>query len=327
MLHVFVSSTWLDLEPERKVVENALHRMRETRFVGMEHFGSREDTTREVSLAEVDRSDFYLGIFGERYGSGITEDEYRRAQARRLPAHIYFKEEATVQPEHREKDSANAARLTALKEDLKRAHTIQKFSSLDALATLVSTDLHRWIVDKYLTPQLEQAIQGKIPRHEAQALVHDIKDWSGFSPGLLTQLQTAGFAVASGPRSVAVGGNVSDSIITTGDANVITRTTYGSASAVAVASPAQLLAGLAPLLEQIRAALNTADLDPKVARIASGDLDTVASEAQDAHPNKAIMEAKLRSVEAMAQSAAGDRASGTTALIQSALSLIQQLPR
>jgi hypothetical protein len=324
MLHVFVSSTWLDLQPERKVVEDTLHRIRETRFVGMEYFGSREDTTREVSLAEVDHSDFYLGIFGERYGSGITEDEYRRAQARGLPAQIYFKEEATVQPEHREQDPAKAAHLTALKEELRRAHTIQEFSSLDALATLVSTDLHRWIVDKYLTPQLEQAIRGKIPRHETQALIRDIKDWSGFSPGLLTQLQTAGFAVASGSRSVAVGGNVSDSIITTGDANVITRTTYGSASAVT--SPSQLLAGLAPLLEQLRAALNTADWDPKVARIASGDLDTVTSEAQDAHPNKAIIEAKLRSVEAMARRAAGNGASGTIALIQSALSLIQRLP-
>ena len=74
IVHVFVSSTWLDLQPERKATETALLRMRETKLVGMEYFGSREDTTRAVSLAEVDRSHFYLGIFGARYGSGITED-------------------------------------------------------------------------------------------------------------------------------------------------------------------------------------------------------------------------------------------------------------
>jgi hypothetical protein len=41
-VHVFVSSTWLDLQPEREAVETALQRLRETKFVGMEYFGSRD---------------------------------------------------------------------------------------------------------------------------------------------------------------------------------------------------------------------------------------------------------------------------------------------
>ena len=39
----------------------------------MEYFGSRDETTRQASLDEVDRSDLYVGIMGGRYGSGITE--------------------------------------------------------------------------------------------------------------------------------------------------------------------------------------------------------------------------------------------------------------
>src|SRR5689334_2499767 len=86
---VFASSTWLDLEPERKAVEAVIQRLRETKFVGMEYFGSRDETTRRASLDEVDRSKLYVGLFAARYGSGITEDEYRRARSRGLPCLIY----------------------------------------------------------------------------------------------------------------------------------------------------------------------------------------------------------------------------------------------
>jgi len=88
VLHVFVSSTWLDLQPERAAVETALQRLRETKFVGMEYFGSRDEDTRRASLDEVDRSQVYVGIFGGRYGSGITEAEYRRARELGLPCFI-----------------------------------------------------------------------------------------------------------------------------------------------------------------------------------------------------------------------------------------------
>lgn len=82
VVQVFVSSTWLDLQPERQAVEAALQRLHETKFVGMEYFGSRDETTRRTSLDEVDRSRVYVGIIAGRYGSGITEDEYRRALLR-----------------------------------------------------------------------------------------------------------------------------------------------------------------------------------------------------------------------------------------------------
>ncbi|HEX8353846.1 MAG TPA: DUF4062 domain-containing protein, partial [Pyrinomonadaceae bacterium] len=85
ILPVFISSTWLDLEPERRAVEAAVQRLRETKFVGMEHFGGRDETPRRASLDEVDRSRAYVGIFAARYGSGITEAEYRRARQNGLP--------------------------------------------------------------------------------------------------------------------------------------------------------------------------------------------------------------------------------------------------
>lgn len=142
-IRVFISSTWEDLQPEREAVEEALHRMQDTAFAGMEYFGSRPETPKEVSLAEVDRSDVYIGIFAHRYGSGITEAEYLRARERGLPCLIYLKDDSVpVPPAHIERDAAKVAKLEALKRELKGHHTLSFFKSPDQLATQVVADLH-----------------------------------------------------------------------------------------------------------------------------------------------------------------------------------------
>src|SRR5215813_6139794 len=115
---VFVSSTWLDLQPERQAVEAALQRLHETKFVGMEYFGSRDETTRQTSLDEVDRSRVYIGIIAGRYGSGITEDEYRRARKLNLPCFIYFKREYDLRHEWRESDPEKSEKLAAFRQEL-----------------------------------------------------------------------------------------------------------------------------------------------------------------------------------------------------------------
>lgn len=148
-IRIFISSTWLDLQSERQAVEEALQRMQAS-FAGMEYFGSRPETPRDVSLAEVNRCDVYIGIFAHRYGSGITEAEYRRAQERNLPCFIYLKDEnVPVLPSFIESDRDEAAKLKALKSDLKARHTISYFKSPDNLATEVLADLH-----KHLTREL-----------------------------------------------------------------------------------------------------------------------------------------------------------------------------
>ena len=142
-VRIFVSSTWEDLQPEREAVEKALHRMQDTAFAGMEYFGSRPETPKDVSLAEVDRSAFYIGIFAHRYGSGITEAEYRRARERGIPCLVYFKDDSVpVMPAHIERDPRKITKLEALKQELKRYHTVSFFRSPDHLASQVVTDLH-----------------------------------------------------------------------------------------------------------------------------------------------------------------------------------------
>ncbi|MGO9919412.1 MAG: DUF4062 domain-containing protein [Isosphaeraceae bacterium] len=159
-VHVFLSSTWLDLRLEREAVEAALQRLRETKLVGMEYFGSRNETTSSASLDEVDRSQAYVVLIGRRYGSGITEAEYRRARQRAIPCFVYFKEEAAVAPDQHDddEDEDKTARLAALREDLRRSHLVSSFRNPDELAAKVTADLHRWLVE------------GHIARHAAGVL-------------------------------------------------------------------------------------------------------------------------------------------------------------
>ncbi len=174
-LRVFVSSTWLDLQPERKAIEGVAQQMTEVKFVGMEYFGGRDETTHHASLDEVDNSDIYVGIFAARYGSGITEAEYRRARERDLHCLIYFKARKTITLDNAEDDPAQTARLNALKEELRREHTVVEFTTPEDLAAKVTRDLYRLISEQYsLKPQATEPTAPTISaRHQLRAPVGD----------------------------------------------------------------------------------------------------------------------------------------------------------
>jgi Domain of unknown function (DUF4062) len=178
IIRPFVSSTWLDLRPERNAVETLLQRFRETKYIGMEHFGSRAETTLQTSLTEVDRSDLYIGIIGGRYGSGITEAEYDEARGRNLPCLIYFKQETAIQPEGRDSESGKAECLEKFKKKLRdplHGHTVTEFSGSLELASRLASDLHNWLFDRYLAPALSDASRGDLPAEQATALGDDLR--------------------------------------------------------------------------------------------------------------------------------------------------------
>src|SRR5579864_4067287 len=153
-LRVFVSSTWLDLRPEREAVEHILERLAGTKFVGMEYFGSRDETTSEVSLAEVDNCSLYIGIIGGRYGSGITEREYRRARARNLPCLIYSKSEHFIPPTQRDEETEKQEKRRTLLDDLRKRQTLSEFAAPTELAENVLLDIHRFLFRMYISPRL-----------------------------------------------------------------------------------------------------------------------------------------------------------------------------
>lgn len=157
-VRVFVSSTWLDLQAERSAVEAAIQRMRETKYLGMEYFGSRDETSYQTSLHEVDHSQVYVGIIAGRYGSGITEAEYRRAGQLGIPCLIYLKDDATIPEQWRDRESGSSAQLAAFKAELRNRHNVTLFKSPDELAAKFTADLHRWLLDAYPSPLLAKFI-------------------------------------------------------------------------------------------------------------------------------------------------------------------------
>ncbi len=155
---VFVSSTWLDLQPERKALMEALNRMEEMRFVGMEFFGNRPDDTHDASIDQVDLCEVFVGIIGFRYGSGITEAEYRRARALGLPCFVYFKRADAMRPELTDGDPALAAKLAAFKQELLRGHTVKEFDRPEELAANATADLHNWVAARWITTAEQPAV-------------------------------------------------------------------------------------------------------------------------------------------------------------------------
>jgi AAA+ ATPase superfamily predicted ATPase len=147
---IFVSSTWLDLQSEREAVEEALHRMCTASFSGMEYFGSRPETPKEVCLETVSCADVYVGVFAHRYGSidpdsglSMTELEYREARDCNIPCLIYMMDKnVPVLPTYIEQEPEAATKLKALKQDLQRKHVVSFFTNPDNLAMQVTADLN-----------------------------------------------------------------------------------------------------------------------------------------------------------------------------------------
>ena len=164
----------------------------------------------------MDRCQVYVGIIGGRYGSGITEAEYRRARAREIPCFIYLKDERQTGAEEHEADREKTACLAAFKAALHRAHTVSLFSTPDDLAARLTADLHGWLCDEYLTPWLARAGQGEFSHEDEHSLPAPTKALSALSRGLRAELQGTGYLLASGSRSVAAQ-TILDSTVTTGD--------------------------------------------------------------------------------------------------------------
>jgi hypothetical protein len=165
-MRVFVSSTSLDLSEERGVLANALHQLNTSQFNGMEHFGSRPETPKEVCLKEVAASNVYVGIFAERYGYvdpdtglSMTELEYRQARECNLPCLIYIKANAALETDITETDRN---KLTALQAELKRMHVVSSFTTADNLATKVVIDLYNLLKN------------GKLPSANREFAVTDL---------------------------------------------------------------------------------------------------------------------------------------------------------
>jgi hypothetical protein len=166
-LHVYVSSTWIDMQAERAAVLEVTSRLRGLSFLGMEFFGSRDGSTARTSVQEVDRADIYVGIIGHRYGSGITEQEYLRAHERGVPAFIYLKKDAEITRGAFTEDDAALRKLNDFRTRLLHHHTCSEFVEAHDLAVKLTADLHNWMIERHLARGLSRLSTDYMSRVQA----------------------------------------------------------------------------------------------------------------------------------------------------------------
>ena len=144
---VFVSSTFMDLQVYRRKIQDALTQL-EAVVRGMEQFGSKPGSPVEEGLKVVQSCQLYIGIFGMRYGSvpeghdkSMTHIEYDEAQRLRLPSLIYILNENQPIPPKDVETGIGAEKLEALKDQLKKRHTVSFFTTPEDLHARIMHDV------------------------------------------------------------------------------------------------------------------------------------------------------------------------------------------
>ena len=122
---VFVSSTYDDLKEERSQVIKAILEMGHIP-VGMEMFSAADEEQWKIIARQIDETDYYVVIVGNRYGSmaggvSYTEKEYDYAVSKGVPA-LGFIVDASVDPlaKHTDKDDDKIAALAKFKAKVKQ---------------------------------------------------------------------------------------------------------------------------------------------------------------------------------------------------------------
>lgn len=150
---VFISSTYLDLIPEREKARDVILSMYHFP-IGMEMFSAADEEQWEIIKETIDSSDYYVLIIGKRYGSTIpndkpdagisyTEKEYRYALSQGIPILTFIKKDSAVTADKIETDPANAAKLQALIEEIKSSREADWFENVDELGTKITLALYK----------------------------------------------------------------------------------------------------------------------------------------------------------------------------------------
>jgi hypothetical protein len=149
VVSVFLSSTFKDLVEERTALITALGRFDGVHVVAMEAFGSRPGGPAEVSIDRVNDSDIYVGLIGDRFGSGITRQEYEQAYQLGLVCVVTFYGRPDGQPIAASIDRApdDLARLEEFKTLLQSRHIIESTQSVTDLVGVVLAAVRNQIGD------------------------------------------------------------------------------------------------------------------------------------------------------------------------------------
>ncbi|NOQ28045.1 MAG: DUF4062 domain-containing protein [Bacteroidales bacterium] len=145
MKNIFISSTFSDLIDYRKHIEDVIKRYGDL-FTGMEYFGARSISSKELCIKEIKNCDIIILIIGIRYGSKIdtvlsyTEMEYNTAlsEKKKIYPFIIDSDNAKFNYSDFESNKINQEALKNFIKKIKQNYTVEKFCSPSDLATKVA---------------------------------------------------------------------------------------------------------------------------------------------------------------------------------------------
>lgn len=143
LFHVFISSTYSDLQEERRRVSEALSKAGQVPE-GMEIFPASSQKQIDFIKRVIDRCDYYVVILAGRYGSTIssgesfTELEYEYAVKKGLPTLAFLHSEPQkLDPVKIENDEAKSKRLALFRQRIEQNSLVDYWTAPDQLATKV----------------------------------------------------------------------------------------------------------------------------------------------------------------------------------------------
>ena len=144
---VFVSSTFEDLQEERREVMHALHSL-ECIPTGMELFPAADDDSWELIKRFIAGCDYYIVIVGGRYGSvgpdgkSFTEMEYDYAVEAGLPVLAFLHgNPGSIPASKTEAGDKGKAALRSFREKIEAARHAKHWKVTDGLAGLVAISM------------------------------------------------------------------------------------------------------------------------------------------------------------------------------------------
>lgn len=199
---VFVSSTYEDLQDERKAVIEALLQMN-CFPVGMEYFNAADDSQWDVITSLIDECDYYVLIVAGRYGSideatGIsyTQKEYEYAIKQGVPTISFVHKDINQLPKGKVESETDALmKLDEFKKEISKK-LWQAWDNKDSLASAVVLSLNKLIKTKprtgwvrYVSLSAEANKQILALKEENEALKAKLKQVEEEDPKGIENLQ------------------------------------------------------------------------------------------------------------------------------------------
>lgn len=199
---VFVSSTYEDLQEERKAVIEALLQMN-CFPVGMEYFNAADDSQWDVITSLIDECDYYVLIVAGRYGSveestgkSYTQKEYEYAVKKGVPTISFIYKDINLLPNGKvENEPDSLKKLEDFKKEISKK-LWQSWDNKDSLASAVVLSLNKLIKSRprtgwvrYVSLSAEANKQILALKEENEALKAKLKQVEDEDPKGIENLQ------------------------------------------------------------------------------------------------------------------------------------------